>query len=502
MTNDKTLSAAQRPNGEYSISTAADKSATTTTNKPTASPVVIDDRDAAGDTANTAPATTASFPVDEAAKATSAGQDEAKDEDREVAGSTMYSDWSCSTPPRMRPGIDSGMDMQGERVGRMRDDAEAGYKVRENRARRVLARMGYSLEKSPRRDARALDFGLYRIVPVDGPRSPEGYAMTLVEVEAWIDGGPPPRDVPRKKPSPTLGRDGGRAILHVGDCRDLLRRLPSNHFHCCVTSPPYFWLRDERHADQIGLEDSPDAYVATLTGVFRQVRRVLHPDGTVWIVIDDTYCTRRAIRPDGKRSVARDMASGQNSQGHWRDAAADGRTLYSSRMAKHGLKDKDRMLIPERLALVLQADGWWVRSMIVWVKPNFAPAPVGDRPVHSYEHILLLTKSPRYYFDASALRERSVDGGQRTGRDVWTIRPTSGKGDHTSTFPVELAAKCILAGSPPGSWVLDCFAGTGTTGMAALQHGRNAALIELVEAHADTIRKRLCDRLSEVKAET
>jgi site-specific DNA-methyltransferase (adenine-specific)/site-specific DNA-methyltransferase (cytosine-N4-specific) len=381
----------------------------------------------------------------------------------------------------------------------MPDSVMTALKVRENRARRALDRMGYRLEKSPRRDAKAADFSLCRIVPLNGPPTMESYSMTLVEVEAWIEGAPKARS----RPVPSLGagqskpKKGVRVTLHIGDCRDVLRHLPKGHFHCCVTSPPYFWLRDAGHADQIGLEESPDAYVDALVGAFRQVRRVLHPEGTAWIVIDDTYCTRRQIRPDGKRSVARDIASGRNSQARWREAAVDGRTLYSSRMAKHGLKDKDLMLIPARLALALQADGWWVRSMIPWVKPNFAPAPVGDRPVHCYEHILLLSKSPRYYFDAGALRERSADGRQRPGRDVWTIRPSADRGEHTSTFPGELAAKCILAGSPPGSSTIDPFAGSGTTSVAAVQHGRNATLIELSDAHADTIRKRLGDRLSE-----
>jgi site-specific DNA-methyltransferase (cytosine-N4-specific) len=264
--------------------------------------------------------------------------------------------------------------------------------------------------------------------------------------------------------------------LHVGDCREVLRRLPKDHFHCCVTSPPYFGLRSGGNDGEIGLEESSDAYVATLVGVFHQVQRVLHPEGTAWIVIDDTYCTSRQIKPDGKRSVARDMALGRNSQERWSDAAAEGRTFYSSRMVEHGLKDKDLLLIPDRLSLALQAGGWWVRSLILWVKPNFAPGPARDRLIHCYEHVLLLSRRPYYYLDASALRERSADGRQRPGRDVWTIRPTNEKGDHTSTFPVELAAKCILAGSPRGSWVLDCFAGTGTTGVDAVP-GEVAAVI-------------------------
>jgi hypothetical protein len=184
-------------------------------------------------------------------------------------------------------------------------------KVRENRVRRLLTRMGHSLEKSPRRDLRAADFGLYRIVSAAEPRSPAHYAMTLVEVETWIEGAPSARPRPAPRLSTSMPKEG-RVTLHIGDCRAVLRRLPKDSFHCCVTSPPYFWVRDAGCADQIGLEESPDAYVDTLVGIFRQMRRVLHPEGTAWIIIDDTYCTRRQIRQDGKRSVARDMALGRN----------------------------------------------------------------------------------------------------------------------------------------------------------------------------------------------
>jgi DNA modification methylase len=387
----------------------------------------------------------------------------------------------------------------------MRDAVETAFKVRENRARRALARMGHRLEKSPRRDPRASDFGLYRIAPAAGPPPSDNAmslpdAMSLPEVEAWVEGAPsgsaPPAAAMRPTAAPKV-KDGGRAVLHVGDCRAALRRLPRDGFRACVTSPPYYFVRSNGHAEEIGVEDSPAAYVAALVGVFRQVRRVLHPQGTLWIVIDDTYCTRRAIRKDGKRSVARDMATGGNTQASWSEAAAEGRALYSSRLAKHGLKEKDLMMLPARLALALQADGWWVRSAIAWVKPNFAPSPADDRPVHGYETVLLLSKSKRYWFDAAALRERSADGRQRPGRDVWMVRPSAEKGDHTSAFPVELAAKCILAGSPRGSWILDPFAGTGTTGMVAVQHGRSAVLVELDPGHARTIRKRLGDRLTQ-----
>ena len=243
----------------------------------------------------------------------------------------------------------------------MRDAVETAFKVRENRARRALARMGHRLEKSPRRDPRASDFGLYRIVPAAGPPPPDdAFAMSPPEVEAWVEGAPAggTRPAAPRPTAPAAAKGCGHAVLHVGDCRDVLRCLPRDRFRACVTSPPYYFVRCNGHAEQIGLEESPIAYVDALVRVFRQVRRVLHPQGTLWIVIDDTHCTRRATRRDGKRTVARDTASGKNTLGRWSDAAAEGRVLYSSRFAAHGLKDKDLMLIPARLALALQADGW------------------------------------------------------------------------------------------------------------------------------------------------
>ena len=395
----------------------------------------------------------------------------------------------------------------------MRDAVATAFKVRENRARRVLERMGHRLEKSPRRDPRASDFGLYRIVrgaaDVVAGDGPQGFGMSLPEVETWIQGvplgragthaaGSPP---PSAKPKPRA-REDRPVTLHVGDCRDVLRRLPAGLFHACVTSPPYYFVRDFGHADQIGLEDTPDEYVAALVDVFRQVWRVLHPRGTVWLNVADTFCTRRAIRPDGRRSVTRDMNNGTNSQEAWRESARNGRTLYSSRLKAAGLKDKDLMLIPARLALALQRSGWWVRASIAWVKPNTAPDPASDRPARCHETVLLLAKSERYHFDASELRERAANGGLRPGRDVWTIRPSARKGDHSATFPDELAAKCILAGAPPGSRVLDIFAGSGTVGLVAAQHGRRATLVELSPDHAQEIRDRLGDRLGEAPLRT
>jgi hypothetical protein len=160
----------------------------------------------------------------------------------------------------------------------MRDRVMTALKVRENRARRVLVRMGHRLEKSPRRDDRAIDFCLYRIVAAAGPAVSGGYTMTLPEVEAWIEAGPAARARPAAKPQPHKGNDAGRVDLRVGDCRDVLRRLPDGRYHTVVTSPPYYFVRDYDHPDQIGLEESPEAYVDALVEAFRQVRRVVSPD--------------------------------------------------------------------------------------------------------------------------------------------------------------------------------------------------------------------------------
>jgi DNA modification methylase len=382
----------------------------------------------------------------------------------------------------------------------VRDEVETAFKVRENKARRILPRLGYRLEKSPRRDPRAPDFGRYHIAQAVGTaivagEAGHGFGMTLAEVETWTAGVPARNSLPNRPPR-TSSSDT-MVDLFVADCRDALRRLPAGHFHTCVTSPPYYFLRDSGDARQIGLEPTPNAYVEALVRVFRLVRRVLRSDGTAWINIADTYCTRRAIRADGRRSVQRDMDSGRNSQRAWRESSAAGRALHSSRLRAAGLKDKDLMLLPARLALALQRDGWYVRSAIAWVKTHTVPDPASDRPARGHETVLLLAKSESYFFDATALRERGADGRQRPGRDVWTIRPNGEKGEHTARMPVELAAKCILAGAPPGAWMLDPFAGSGTTGTAAAQHGRHATLVELNADYAKTIRKRLGARVCE-----
>jgi len=289
-----------------------------------------------------------------------------------------------------------------------------------------------------------------------------------------------------------------------GDCRDVLPALPAGSVHCCVTSPPYFGLRSylpEGHPDkrlEIGLEETPDAYVAKMVSVFREVRRVLRDDGTLWLNLGDSYAG------SGKGSGA-------------------------------GGKPKDLIGIPWQVAFALRADGWWLRSHIIWHKPNPMPESVADRPTSSHESIFLLAKSAQYYFDADAVREpysrnwfdriasrtggksdkmRRIplarkgkrnrdrnDGGQPQGngrlegrniRDVWTVASQPFGDAHFAAFPPALIEPCIKAGCPEGGGtVLDPFGGAGTTGLVADRLKRNAILIELNPTYADMISRRI-----------
>ena len=290
-----------------------------------------------------------------------------------------------------------------------------------------------------------------------------------------------------------------------GDCREVLKTLEAGSVHCCVTSPPYFGLRDYGHEGQIGLEASPDAFVAQMVEVFRDVRRVLRDDGTMWLNLGDSYNAagrKGQGSRDKKYKQSTNRASLANTD-NCRPSVAD-------------LKPKDLIGIPWRVAFALQADGWFLRQDIIWAKPNPMPEPVLDRCTKSHEYMFLLSKSERYYFDAKAIREpavvkhmpgsnltdtRETHGAQSGGnsglrdlrrkykaeglptdrnkRSVWTIPAQSFDGAHFATFPPDLIEPCILAGSPTGGTVLDPFGGAGTTGLVADRHQRNAVLIEL-----------------------
>lgn len=358
---------------------------------------------------------------------------------------------------------------------------EAGDKVIERRVRRALERRGLRLQRCRARDPNATGFGGYQIVDDDGAViCGPGYSITLADADGWLMRPEPPSRLPTFD-------------VVIGHCIQRLRELPAHAFATCVTSPPFWFLRDNGHRRQIGLEPTPDLYVAKLVEAFREVRRVLRPDGTVWLNIGDSYVTRRAIRDDGKRSVARDMARGVNTQPSWRTASASGKALHSSRLREAGLKDKDLLLLPYMVAIALRADGWYLRSNIVWAKDHTAPDPAADRPSRAHEALFLLTKSASYYYDGEPLLEEAAGGGRRWGRDIWRIPPSNGRGRHTSTMPVELARRCILAGSPQGGRVLDPFGGSGTTAIAtkAAGGGRSATIIEINRSYAALARERI-----------
>ena len=288
-----------------------------------------------------------------------------------------------------------------------------------------------------------------------------------------------------------------------GDCRFVLDTLPDKSFQCCVTSPPYYGLRDYGVDGQIGLEPTPDEYVAEMVAVFRKVRRVLRDDATLWLNIGDSYA-----RGFGGGSPGAKSATNVGSHA--------GRAIGK---VPEGCKDKDLLGIPWLLAFALRADGWYLRSDIIWHKPNPMPESVKDRPTSAHEHVFLLSKRGAYFYDAGAIAEdatwpigkgdrtrgqtayasaqagakgnpqRDSNGGvggngtTRNARNVWTITPKPFKGAHFATMPPDLVEKCIKAGTKPVDRVLDPFGGAGTTGLVAKSLGRSATLIELNEEY-------------------
>jgi site-specific DNA-methyltransferase (adenine-specific) len=312
----------------------------------------------------------------------------------------------------------------------------------------------------------------------------------------------------------------------VGDCLASLRAMADQSVNTCVTSPPYFGLRDYGHAGQIGLEQTPDEFVAKLVEVFREVRRVLRDDGTLWLNLGDSYAAQRS----GTAMPAETLAGGQSGQsvdgrGHRGRGDADAtrvdggtRRAAGSGPAHRnasaiGLKHKDLIGIPWRVAFALQADGWTLRQDIIWHKPNPMPESVKDRCTKAHEYIFLLSKGPRYYFDSEAMKEPAiypagtkaakgsatraaqpgvnsrppeykVYDGMRNRRSVWTVTTKPFKGAHFATFPPDLIEPCVLAGCPEGGTVLDPFGGAGTTGLVAARNNRNSILCELNPEYA------------------
>lgn len=259
----------------------------------------------------------------------------------------------------------------------------------------------------------------------------------------------------------------------VGDARHLLKTFPENVFRCCITSPPYWGMRDYGVADQIGAEMELNEYIEHVTAVFREVRRLLRADGSLWLNIGDAYTSgNRTWRDTDKKNPARGMS--------YRPPTPA------------GLKPKDLVGIPWKLAFALQQDGWYLRSDIVWYKPNCQPESVKDRPTRSHEYVFLLTKSEDYYYDCSAIREATqAKSGTRNKRTVWSVNTEPFPDAHFATFPPSLVEPMVLAGTEPGDMVLDPFFGSGTVGAVCQNLHRKFVGIELKAEFAEIALKRL-----------
>ncbi len=299
--------------------------------------------------------------------------------------------------------------------------------------------------------------------------------------------------------------------IYCADCLEALKQMPAESVNCCITSPPYWGLRDYNIDGQVGLESSPEEYVDRLIEVFQEVHRVLRKDGTLWLVLGDSYagggCSGGGSfgpeRPGWEQCKSKRLPRGS------------GRYGGGVPFVPNGLKRKDLVGIPWRVAFALQADGWWLRSDIIWAKPNPMPESVTDRPTKAHEYIFLLTKSAKYYYDHDAEKEpHSPDGRKKTAvvgkngsiqhrdgerwpgtgrnrRTVWTVPTQPFPGAHFAVFPEKLIEPCVLAGCPEGGIVLDPFVGVGTTAVVAQRAGRNFIVFDLNPEYVEMGRKRL-----------
>lgn len=294
-----------------------------------------------------------------------------------------------------------------------------------------------------------------------------------------------------------------------GGCLDVLRSMPDESVNCCITSPPYWGLRDYGVTGQLGLEKTPEEYVAKLVEIFREVRRVLRNDGTLWLNLGDSYA-------HSTKGTGGGWAADPNNYAH--KALAFGARKFSMGDAK----PKDLMGIPWRVAFALQSDGWILRQDIIWHKPNPMPESVRDRCTKAHEYIFLLSKSARYYYDADAIKEPSIwaednrsglgnirYGGKRNGdpgtgqdsfvtitenrnrRSVWTVTTKPFKEAHFATFPPDLIEPCALAGCPESGIILDPFMGAGTTAVVAKKNHRQFIGVELNPAYIEMAVKRI-----------
>ncbi len=255
----------------------------------------------------------------------------------------------------------------------------------------------------------------------------------------------------------------------TGDSLAILPTMAAESVQCCVTSPPYWGLRDYEHPAQIGAEPSPEVYVENLVAMFGEVRRVLRNDGTVWLNVGDGYARNGGTGNHGPNA-----------------AVGNTKKLIQRRNCKvpdcWGLKDRDLIGLPWRVAFALQSDGWILRSKITWVKKNPMPESVKNRPTNATEEVFMFAKTPSYFYDPNGVREESG----ANLRNHWILSPDTSRSGHPATFPRELARRCILLGSHKGDTILDPFSGSGTTGIAANELNRNAILIELNPTYVET----------------
>jgi len=314
--------------------------------------------------------------------------------------------------------------------------------------------------------------------------------------------------------------------LHLGDSLEVLRTMPDASVNCCVTSPPYFGLRDYGVEGQYGLEASPAEYVETMRALFAEVRRALADDGTLWLNIGDSYSTRKVNRDSSHQPGFHPERFDHDTIGKtWLLNREAGRVRMPS---DTGLPEKNLLGIPWRTAFALQDDGWILRNDIIWAKPNAMPESVTDRLSTRHEHLFMFSKAPRYWFDLDPIREpvmypddRRSERGQAVGHihmspatrtdshengrnpgDVWTIATQPFSAAHFAVMPQALAERAILAGCKPGGTVLDPFSGSGTTGLAATKHGRRYVGIDLNRDYLElSLRTRFIDGMLPIAEE-
>jgi DNA modification methylase len=265
------------------------------------------------------------------------------------------------------------------------------------------------------------------------------------------------------------------SLIIRGDTRNMIYNLPDNFYSCCVTSPPYWGKRDYGYNGQIGAEENLDDYIDNLVSIFRTLRDKLKEDGTFWLNIGDSYTSgNRTWRADDKKNSARGMS--------YRPPTPQ------------GLKPKDLIGIPWRLALALQKDGWYLRSDIIWYKPNCQPESVKDRPTQSHEYIFLFSKSEDYYYDYDSIKEPSAEKGKtRNKRSVWQINTEAFPDAHFATFPEELVRPIVLASSKENEFILDPFLGSGTVGAVCKKMNRKFHSIELKQEYIEIAERRIAN---------